>query len=97
MGPSAIGFNAGHMWKVNPADPRNISKALMLGREIAHEHQQALKEYLPEAFGSAWLSQTAPSMGIRETWRIIGDYELTKEDYYNLKTFPDEIGRNCYN
>jgi hypothetical protein len=96
VGPSAIGFNAGHLWNVNPADPRGISKSLMLGREIAFEYQQALKEYLPEVFGSAWLSQTAPAMGIRETWRIIGDYELTLEDYIKRRTFPDEIGRNCY-
>jgi hypothetical protein len=96
VGPSAIGFNAGHLWDVNPADPRNISRALMQGREIAHEFQEGLKQELPEVFGSAWLAQTAPSMGLRETWRIIGDYTLTMEDYLERRTFPDEIGRNCY-
>ena len=96
VGPGTIGFNAGHLWNVNPADPAGISNALMLGREIAHEYQQALKEYLPEVFGSAWLCQTAPSMGIRETWRIIGDYEFTLDDYMKRRTFPDEIGRSCY-
>jgi hypothetical protein len=68
----------------------------MLGREIAHEYQLALKEYMPETFGAAWLSQTAPAMGIRETWRVIGDYELTMDDYLKRRSFPDEIGRNCY-
>ncbi|MCL2478094.1 MAG: FAD-dependent oxidoreductase, partial [Treponema sp.] len=96
VGPSALGFNAGHLWNVDPTDPKGISENLMKGREIAHEYQQALKEYLPEVFGSSWLSQTAPSMGIRETWRIVGDYELTLEDYLKRRTFPDEIGRNCY-
>ncbi|GHV05273.1 membrane protein [Spirochaetia bacterium] len=96
VGPSAIGFNAGHLWDVNPADPRNISRALMQGREIAHEFQTGLKEELPEVFGSAWLAQTAPSMGLRETWRIIGDYTLTVKDYIERRSFPDEIGRNCY-
>ncbi|MDR1972872.1 MAG: FAD-dependent oxidoreductase [Treponema sp.] len=96
LGPSAVGFNAGHLWDVNPADPRNISQALMQGREIAHEFQLGLKEYLPEVFGAAWLAQTAPSMGLRETWRIIGDYTLSVEDYIQRRTFPDEIGRNCY-
>jgi hypothetical protein len=96
VGPSAIGFNAGHLWDINPADPRNISRALMQGREIAHEFQEGLKRELPEVFGSAWLAQTAPAMGLRETWRIIGDYTLTVEDYLERRTFPDEIGRNCY-
>jgi hypothetical protein len=96
VGPSAIGFNAGHLWNVDPSDPIGISKALMLGREIAHEYQQGLKEYLPAVFGSAWLAQTASTMGLRETWRIEGDYELTVEDYLKRRSFPDEIGRNCY-
>jgi hypothetical protein len=96
VGPSAIGFNAGHLWDVNPADPLGISKNLMLGREIAHEYRQALKEFLPEVFGAGWLAQTAPAMGLRETWRIIGDYELSLEDYLARRSFPDEIGRNCY-
>jgi hypothetical protein len=96
VGPSAIGFNAGHLWDVNPADPRNISRALMQGREMAHEFHEGLKKELPEVFGASWLAQTAPSMGLRETWRIIGDYTLTVEDYMERRSFPDEIGRNCY-
>ncbi|GHV41942.1 hypothetical protein AGMMS49546_19030 [Spirochaetia bacterium] len=35
-------------------------------------------------------------MGLRETWRIVGDYTLTVEDYFARRSFPDEIGRNCY-
>jgi hypothetical protein len=96
VGPRTVGFNAGHLWDIDPCDPCGISKAMMLGREIAHEYQEALKEYLPDVFGAAWLSQTAPAMGLRETWRIIGDYELSLDDYLARRTFPDEIGRNCY-
>jgi hypothetical protein len=96
VGPRTVGFNAGHLWDVNPCDLYGSSKALMLGREIARQYHEALKEHLPEVFGAAWLSQTAPAIGLRETWRIIGDYELTLEDYLARRTFPDEIGRNCY-
>jgi hypothetical protein len=63
---------------------------------MAHEFQTGLKKELPEVFGAAWLAQTAPAMGLRETWRIIGDYTLTVEDYQTRRSFPDEIGRNCY-
>jgi hypothetical protein len=96
VGPGAVGFNAGHLWDLNPAEPLNFSRALMRGREMAHEFQAGLAKELPEVFGSAWLAQTAPSMGLRETWRIIGDYTLTVEDYRARRSFPDEIGRNCY-
>ncbi|MDR0399982.1 MAG: FAD-dependent oxidoreductase [Treponema sp.] len=96
VGPGAVGFNAGHLWDLNPAEPRNISRALMRGREMAHEFQEGLKKELPEVFGAAWLAQTAPAMGLRETWRVVGDYTLTVEDYLERRSFPDEIGRNCY-
>jgi hypothetical protein len=96
IGPRTVGFNAGHLWDVDPCDPYGISKALMLGREIAHQYHEALKELLPEVFGAAWLSQTASAMGLRETWRVIGDYELSLADYFARRTFPDEIGRNSY-
>jgi hypothetical protein len=96
VGPGAVGFNAGHLWDLNPAEPRNFSRALMRGREMAHEFQVGLKKELPEVFGTAWLAQTASSMGLRETWRIIGDYTLTVEDYQTRRSFSDEIGRNCY-
>jgi hypothetical protein len=35
-------------------------------------------------------------MGIRESRRIVGDYVLTLADYNARRSFPDEIGRNCY-
>jgi hypothetical protein len=96
VGPRTVGFNAGHLWDVDPCDPPGFSKALMLGREIAHQYQEALKEHIPEVFGGAWLAQTAPALGLRETWRIIGDYELSLDDYLARRAFPDEVGRNCY-
>jgi hypothetical protein len=96
VGPRSVGFNAGHLWDLDPEDPYGISRALAQGREIARQYQEALREYLPEAFGAAWLSQTAPAMGLRETWRILGDYELSLDDYLKRRSFPDEIGRNCY-
>jgi hypothetical protein len=96
LGPGTVGFNAGHLFNVDPTDPENISAAAMLGRELVHQYHQGLKEYLPAAFGASWLSQTAQTVGTRESRRIIGDYVLTGEDYLARRSFPDEIGRNCY-
>jgi len=36
-GPGTIGFNAGHIWDVDPSNPRNISQALIKGRRIASQ------------------------------------------------------------
>jgi hypothetical protein len=35
-------------------------------------------------------------VGIRETRRITGDYELTVDDFVRMAVFDDEIGRYCY-
>jgi len=96
VGPGAVGFNAGHLWGVDPADPRGLSDAIMLGRKIADQIRAALAEHHPKAFSGAYLATTATLMGIRETRRITGDYVLTLDDYLARRGFDDEIARNCY-
>ena len=95
-GPGSVGFNAGHIWDVDNTKPETVSKALVEGRKMADAFRRALKEYFPEAFGNAWLSQTGSLLGIRETRRIVGDYTVTIDDFKELRSFDDEICRNCY-
>lgn len=94
--PGAVGFNAGHIDNVNGCDPFSLSRALAEGRRKAAQIRDGLAEFYPEAFGSSYMAQTAPLMGIRETRRIIGDYTLTLDDYMNRADFFDEISRNSY-
>ncbi len=96
VGPRTVGFNAGHLWQVDNTDPMGVSAAMMQGRKIAKAFRDALAEYLPAAFAGAQLIATAPLMGVRETRRIAGEYTLTVDDYLARRSFPDEIGRNCY-
>ena len=96
LGPRTIGFNAGHIWNVNSTDPLSVSKALMTGRQLAYQFHQGLKEYLPETYAASHLTATAALMGIRDSRRIIGEYKITLDDYIQRRSFPDEIGRNCY-
>jgi hypothetical protein len=96
VGPGAVGFNAGHLWGVDNTDPFSVSKGLIEGRKIARAFRDALAEFFPQAFANAHLVQTGSLLGIRETRRIIGDYVLTVDDFVGLRSFPDEIARNCY-
>jgi len=96
IGPGTIGFNSGHLWDVDNTDPLSVSRAMVQGRKIADAFRRGLAEFFPEAFGNAFLSQTATLMGIRETRRIVGDYVLTLDDYLERRSFPDEICRNAY-
>ncbi|MBI4976673.1 MAG: FAD-dependent oxidoreductase [Spirochaetes bacterium] len=95
IGPGTVGLNAGHIWDVDSTDPASLSKALMEGRKIAADIRDALAEYHP-AFRNSFLASTGSLLGIRESRRIVGDYNLTLEDYLARKSFDDEICRNSY-
>lgn len=96
IGPGTVGFNAGHMWKVDNTKPETVSAALVQGRKMARQFRDALAEFCPEAFANAFLVTTGSQVGIRETRRIVGDYVLTLDDYLARRSFPDEICRNSY-
>jgi len=96
IGPGTVGFNAGHLWDVNNTDPWSVSKALPDGRRLAKQLRDAMAEFVPAAFGDAFLCATGSLIGIRETRRILGDYVLTLDDYVARRSFPDEICRNSY-
>lgn len=96
VGPGTVGFNAGHIWDFDNTNPRHHAHALMQGRKIAAEFRDALAEFVPAAFANAHLVQTGSMIGTRETRRIIGDYELTLDDYLARRSFDDEICRNSY-
>ena len=96
VGPSTVGFNAGHIWEMDSSNPVDISSAMIEGRLIAEEFARALAEFHPKAFANAHLVLTANLIGARESRRVVGDYVLTQEDYWARRSFPDEIARNCY-
>jgi hypothetical protein len=96
LGPGTVGFNAGHLWDIDNTIPANVSLAMVEGRKIAEEFLRALAIEHPAAFGNAFLVNTAPLLGIRETRRILGDYLLTLDDYLARRGFPDEVARNAY-
>ena len=95
IGPGTYGFNAGHIWDADPTTPEVYSKQINEGRDLVQRLVSALKEYHP-AFKDAYLVQTAPTLGVRESRRIKGDYTFTKEDYFARRSYKDEILRNNY-
>lgn len=96
IGPRTVGFNAGHIFELDATDPAALSAAVREGREIARQYREALAKYFPSAFASSFLVSTAPLMGVRESRRIVGDYQLTGQDYVARASFPDDICRNSY-
>ncbi len=95
-GPGCVGFNAGHVFEVDNTDPDSVTRGIIMGRRLAGAYRDALAAYVPEHFGDSHLVATGSLLGIRETRRIIADYELTSEDYLARRSFHDEVCRNAY-
>ncbi len=96
LAPGTLCFNAGHLWESDSTDPRQVTRSMIEGRRLAKQFRDALAEVEPEAFGESYLVTTAPMLGVRESRRIVGEYTLTAKDYFERRSFPDEIARNCY-
>jgi hypothetical protein len=54
-----------------------------------------LRKYVPGA-EKAVLVSSGPHIGLRESRRIVGEYQLTKQDYDNRMQFEDAIARYAY-
>lgn len=54
---------------------------------------KAARKYLP-GFQNAYLTRTCTELRIRETRRILGDYQLTWDDANSGRKFPDVIGKS---
>jgi hypothetical protein len=87
------GLNFGHVYEVNPLKPEDLTRAEVESRREIPKLLTFLRRYVP-GLENAVLASSGPSIGIRETRRIIGDYRLTKKDYFNRSLFEDTIA--CY-
>ncbi|MCP4753553.1 MAG: FAD-dependent oxidoreductase [Proteobacteria bacterium] len=84
-------LNAIHMPNIDPTDVRDLTKAEMDGRQWVMWAVAALKKYTP-GFEKARLRTMGASLGIRESRKIIGEYNITENDVLNQARFDDSIG-----
>jgi hypothetical protein len=47
-------------------------------------------------FEKSYVAQSGVNIGVRETRRIRGEYQLTAEDVLTARTFPDAVARGSY-
>jgi hypothetical protein len=87
-----LGFmNAGHVFGLDALRCRSLTDGMMLGRRIVQEYVEFYGKYVPGCEHME-LVTTAPLMGVRESRRIVGEYELTIDDYLARRQFADQIG-----
>jgi len=80
---------------LDASDAAELTLGEMLGREQAERCADFLRGHLP-GFEEAFISDTAPRLGVRETRRLRGRYALTEEDVLGGRKFEDGICRAAW-
>jgi FAD dependent oxidoreductase len=78
---------------VSGIDVAQLSYGEVEGRRQVWDTFHFIREKAP-GFERAYIADIAPQLGIRETRRIGGVYQLTEEDVLACADFPDSIGVN---
>ena len=93
-GPNTATMNAGHLFHTDALKTRSLSDAVMHGRRLVREYASFYRKYLPGCEKMQVLS-TGNLLGIRESRRIVGEYELNYADFQARRHFADQIGICC--
>jgi hypothetical protein len=89
-GNGTASMNAGHLFNLDALRCKNLTDGVMLGRRLAQEFVAFYRKYVPGCENMEHIC-TAQVIGIRESRRILGEYEMTERDYLARRQFPDQI------
>lgn len=89
-GKSTAIMNAGHLFGTDAVNSRSLSDAMIQGRKFAREYTEFFRKYV-EGCEDMEMVATASLMGVRESRRIVGEYELNQDDFTQRRSFPDQI------
>ena len=88
----SVGYlNGGHLFRMNSLKCKDLSEGIMLGRRIVQEYLAFFRKYV-SGCEKMQLVATGPLIGVRESRRIVGEYEMTFDDLKARRQFPDQIG-----
>ena len=87
--------NTSRMTGFDGSDGVSVSKAMAQGRRESLQLCAILRKHIP-GFEHARIKAIAPLLGVRETRRIVGDFQLTVNDVVGGRDFDDVIGYSGY-
>ena len=73
----------------------DLTRAEWESRRQMRQIAEFLQHYVP-GFEKSYVVQSGVAVGVRETRRIIGDYQLTADDILTARKFDDVIARGTY-
>jgi FAD dependent oxidoreductase len=78
---------------VDGTDVWQLSYGEVTGRKQVRDAFEFIRDVTP-GFERSYIVDIAPQVGIRETRRIVGDYQLSQDDILDCANFGDSIGVN---
>jgi len=75
---------------VDATDPVALTNAEIEGRRQVREYHRFLRDRVA-GFEDSVVVGTSPSIGVRESRRVVGDYQLARDDVLSARRFDDEI------
>ncbi|MGB9717300.1 MAG: FAD-dependent oxidoreductase [Thermoproteota archaeon] len=94
--PGVVAFNCPRIiGNYKGFDTDHLTEAVIQGRRRISRLFSFLRKKIP-GFEESYLAMTAPMVGVRESRRIVGEYVLSAQDYFNARKFEDAVSRNRY-
>ena len=95
VNPDQVGVNMTHMIDVDTTRAEDLTAATIEGRRQAHHLTEVFRKVVP-GMEKCYLISTAPSLGLRESRRIMGEVCITADDLMNQRQWPDSIGYGSF-
>lgn len=93
--PHEVSVNSTRVTRVLGTDVWDLSYAEWESRRQLRQIAAFLRRYVP-GFENAYAVQSGVHIGVRETRRFLGEYQLTADDILQARRFPDVIARSTY-
>jgi hypothetical protein len=90
-----VSVNATRVANVDGLDTRALSRTMAPLLAQVWQCTTFLKAHVP-GFEQAAFAGAAPRLGVRETRRIIGEYELTGQEVLDAKKSPSGVAQGCH-
>ncbi|HEY7553266.1 MAG TPA: FAD-dependent oxidoreductase [Candidatus Binatia bacterium] len=90
-----VSVNCTRVNKVLGTDVWDLSYAEWESRRQMRQIVDFLRQYVP-GFDNGYIVQSGVNTGVRETRRVLGDYQLTVNDILQARKFTDAIARSTY-
>jgi ribulose 1,5-bisphosphate synthetase/thiazole synthase len=87
-------MNAGHLFHMDALNCRSLSDGMVHGRLLAQEYAAFYRKYMAGC-EKMQVVATGSLMGVRESSRIVGEYEMDYADFKSRRHFPDQVCLYC--